>query len=177
MRQGELAGLQWSCIDWQNRILTVRYSKCPRTGELRSPKSNKERHIPIDIDVYEILLRRKQSTGYVFLDKGEKPFATHNLIRKLRAVRYEAGLRPLGWHLLRHTFASHLAMRGVPLHVVQKLLGHSTIGMTMRYSHVAPSTLRAAIDILNPRTGVHADFGQPVGNLWSDTIQRETKNA
>lgn len=177
MRQGELAGLQWSSIDWENRILTVRHSKCPRTGELRSPKSNRERHIPLDIDVFEMLLRRRRDTGYVFLDQGEKSLATHNLIRKLRAVRYEAGLRPFGWHTLRHTFASHLAMRGVPLHIVQKLLGHSTIGMTMRYSHVAPSTLRAAIDILNPKSAVHTDFGQPVGNLWVNTIERETKNA
>lgn len=176
LRQGELAGLQWSCIDWENRSITVRYSRCPRTGELRSPKSNRERHIPIDIDVYEMLLKRKRDTGYVFLDKDGKPLATHNLIRKIRAVRNEAGLRPFGWHTLRHTFASHLAMLGVPLNTVQKLLGHSTIGMTMRYSHVAPSTLRAAIDMLNPKTRVQSDFGQPVGNQWVETIQRETKN-
>lgn len=177
LRQGELAGLQWSCIDWQNRILTVRYTRCPRTGKLNSPKSNRERHIPIDVDVYDMLWKRKRDTGYVFLDQRDKPYGAERLIRQLREVRYRAGLRPLGWHLLRHTFASHLAMRGVPLHIVQKLLGHSTIGMTMRYSHVAPSTLRAAIDILNPKSAVHTDFGQPVGNLWADAVQRETENA
>ena len=177
LRQGELAGLQWSCIDWQNRILTVRYSRCPRTGELRSPKSNKQRHIPLDTDVYEMLLKRKRDTGYVFVERDGKPFATHNLIRKIRAVQIEAGLRNFGWHTLRHTFASHLAMLGVPLNTVQELLGHSTIGMTMRYSHVAPSTLRAAIDMLNPKTRIQTDFGQQVGNLWSQTIRDGTKNA
>jgi len=49
-----------------------------------------------------------------------------------RACR-RAGLRKIGWHCLRHTFASHLVMRGVPLKAVQELMGHATIEMTMRY--------------------------------------------
>jgi len=176
MRHGELAGLQWSSIDWENRNITVRHSRCARTGKLESPKSNRERHIPMDIDLYETLFKRRQSTGYVFWDDG-RPFAPHRLLRELREVRYKAGLRPLGWHTLRHTFASHLAMKGAPLHVVQKLLGHSTIATTMRYAHVAPSALRTAIDMLNPKQALNADFGQPVGNQWIATIQQETINA
>ena len=176
MRQGELAGLQWSCIDWQNQLLTVRYSRCPRTGKLMSPKSNRVRHIPIDPDVYQMLFNRKRDTGYVFLDKGEMPFATHNLIRKIRDVRYAAGLRPLGWHMLRHTFASHLAMKGAPILNVQALLGHSTITMTMRYAHVAPSALRESINLLSPKNAINANFGQPAGNQWTETIQQEAKN-
>lgn len=132
-----------------------------------SPKSNRERHIPMDTDVYETLFKRKQSTGFVFLDKGEVHFAAHRMLRELREVRYKARLRPLGWHTLRHTFASHLAMNGAPLHVVQALLGHSTISTTMRYAHVAPSMLRSAIDLLNPKTVVSGGFGQLVGNQTS----------
>lgn len=176
MRHGELAGLQWSSIDWQNRNITVRHSRCARTGRLESPKSNRERHIPMDTDLYETLFKRRQDTGYVFLD-DKKPFAAHRLLRELREVRYEAGLRPFTWHTLRHTFASHLAMRGAALHTVQKLLGHSTVATTMRYAHVAPSMLRSAIDLLNPKTLVDADLRQPDGNRWVETIQQETKNA
>lgn len=173
MRHGELAGLQWSSIDWQNRRINVRHTRCPRTGELRSPKSNRERHIPMDVDVYEMLFKRKQSTGYVFLDTDGIPFPAHRLLRQLREVRYRAGLRPLRWHTLRHTFASHLAMNGVPLNIVQALLGHSTITMTMRYAHVAPSALQSAIELLNPRTAISSDFGQPVGNRWQEAQQKE----
>lgn len=177
MRQGELAGLQWSSIDWENRNIMVCHSRCPRTGRLESPKSNRERHIPMDADVYEVLYKRRQTTGYVFLDKGQKPFAAHRLIRELREVRYKAGLRPLGWHTLRHTFASHLAMKGAPLHIVQTLLGHSTITMTMRYAHVAPSMLRSAIAMLNPRSLIEGGFGQPVVNQRQTTQLVKPKRA
>ena len=169
MRQGELRGLQWSSVNWESRMLTVRHSLNDRLEQLKSPKSNRERHIPLDLDVYEMLCKRKKNTGYVFIDSGDKPFDSQRLIRRLRDVRGKAGLRKFGWHTLRHTFASQLAIKGVPLHVVQALLGHSTIMMTMRYAHVAPSALRSAIDMLNPKTRVIPDFGQPVGNRWQST--------
>ena len=60
-----------------------------------------------------------------------------------------AGLRPIGWHCRRHTFASHLAMRGATLKVIQDLLGHSTIVMTMRYAHLAPEVGRDAVRLLD----------------------------
>ena len=173
MRHGELTGLQWSSIDWQNRNITVRHSRCDRTGVLQSPKSNRERHIPMDVDVYEALFNRRPGTGYVFLDRGDKPFTSARLLRELRDVRYKAGLRPLGWHTLRHTFASHLAMRGVPLHIVQVLLGHSSISTTMRYAHVAPTALKTAIEVLNPKTEFSAEFGQPGVNRWREAQQND----
>jgi integrase len=179
MRQGELKGLQWSSIDWQSRSITVRHSRCDYTRKLDSPKSNRERHIPMDIDVYGMLFKRKRDTGYVFLNEYEhnQPFNAKYLERRLDETCKRAGLRHIGWHTLRHTFASHLAMKGVPLNAVQALLGHSVITTTMRYAHLAPSTLRAAIDMLNPKTALGANFGQPVGNQWIETIQQDSKNA
>ena len=60
-----------------------------------------------------------------------------------------AGLREIGWHMLRHTFASHLAMRGVPLKAIQELLGHASIVTTMRYAHLAPHVARDAVRLLD----------------------------
>jgi site-specific recombinase XerD len=127
----------------------------------------------MDIDVYEMLLRRREDTGYVFLDADDQPFNGNRLATGLSRVRRRAGLRKVGWHTLRHTFASHLVMRGVPLTAVQLLMGHSTITTTMRYAHLAPSTLRAAIDMLNPKTAVDADFGQPMGKQWLEVQKKE----
>ncbi|MGY3388323.1 integrase [Bradyrhizobium sp. USDA 3311] len=176
MRQGELKGLQWSSIDWHNRSLAVRHSYCDVRKALDTPKSNRERHVPLDVDLFELLHSRKQSTGFVFMD-GNKPFNSQRINLRLAKVCKAAGMRIVTWHLLRHTFASHLAMRGTPLHVVQALLGHSSITTTMRYAHVAPSILRTAIEMLNPRTATNADLGQPVGNHWMLAERRARKDA
>jgi integrase len=53
-------------------------------------------------------------------------------------------------HLLRHTFCSHLAMRGAPARAIQELAGHRDIGTTQRYMHLSPATLDAAIRLLDP---------------------------
>jgi integrase len=55
----------------------------------------------------------------------------------------------IGWHDPRHTYGSHLAMRGVPLKVIQELMGHATIDMTMRYAHLSPDTRREAVGVLD----------------------------
>jgi len=79
--------------------------------------------------------------GSMLTDSEQKNAVTHACRR--------AGLRPVGWHMLRHTFASHLAMRGATLKVIQDLLGHSTITMTMRYAHLAPEVARDAVRLLD----------------------------
>ena len=67
----------------------------------------------------------------------------------LKRACKRAGLRPIHWHVLRHTFASHLAMRGVPLKAIQELLGHATMEMTMRYAHLAPAMKQQAVAVLD----------------------------
>jgi integrase len=172
MRQGELKGLQWSSIDWENRVVIVKNSYCDREKNIGPPKNNRIRSIPLDADLYEILYRKRKSTGYVFTNAKGRPLNHSWLSYHLCNLCTRAGLRRISWHTLRHTFASHLAMKGVPLNTVQALLGHSTIVMTMRYAHVAPSTMRAAIELLNPRRFMTDEFGQPAVNQWGADQQR-----
>jgi len=96
----------------------------------------------------------------------------------LRACK-RAGLRPISWHVLRHTFASHLVMRGVPLKTVQELMGHATIEMTMRYAHLSPDVRRNAVQAAGPwqhhgnASGVRIQgAGVAVENWWR---RRESK--
>jgi integrase len=166
MRQGEIKGLQWESIDWNNRSIAVRHSKCDYTESLGPTKTNRERHIPMDDDLYSVLANRQQPSGYVFLYADGTPFNNNRINRQLAVVCKAAGMRKVGWHALRHTFASHLVMNGAPLPAVQALLGHSTIMMTMRYTHLSQSALRSAIDLLKPVPS--ALVGQPAVNQQSE---------
>jgi len=69
-------------------------------------------------------------------------------VRLWRAAE-AAGLGRIGWHVLRHSFASHLVMRGAVIKQVQELLGHADIKMTMRYAHLSPEARREAVALLD----------------------------
>ena len=60
-----------------------------------------------------------------------------------------AGLRQITWHVLRHTFASHLVMRGATMSAVRKRPGHASIVMTMRYAHLGPQVVRETVRLLD----------------------------
>lgn len=65
-----------------------------------------------------------------------------------RAAR-DAGLEDVGWHTLRHTYASWLVMRAVPLRVVQQYLGHASIVQTETYAHLTPEFGASAVAVLD----------------------------
>ena len=93
-------------------------------------------------------------------------WAYHNykaVYAALNRISKRAGIRHIGWHVLRHTFASQLAGAGVPIIAVKDLLGHSDINMTMRYSHMSPSVLRSAVAVLGqPGRGYWQPYGNPL---------------
>lgn len=64
----------------------------------------------------------------------------------------------IGWHDLRHTYSSHLAMSGVPLRVTQELMGHATIEVTMCYAHPGPDATRDAVNLLDRPTALACDI-------------------
>lgn len=163
LRLGELKGLQWTDISFEHGHLTVRRSVVgSRVG---APKNNKERQVPLTASVRAALLDLERRGQYVFARRSEGPINHKAPERVLGKICARSDLREIGWHTLRHTFASHLAMRGVPLRAIQELLGHSHVTTTMRYAHLAPSVLREAVAVLDtvpqPTIGT---FGQPVVN-------------
>jgi integrase len=152
MRRGELMGLDWSDVDLERGIVTVRRSLV--CGQLSTPKNNRTRYIPLTHDAWEMLATRSKSQGLVFERPDGRPLDKSVAGPAIERMCKRVGLRLIGWHTLRHTFASQLAVRGVPLPVIKDLLGHSSITMTMRYAHIAPSSLRDAIAVLEPSAPV-----------------------
>ena len=73
----------------------------------------------------------------------------------LARICRKAGLRRVGWHVLRHTYASHLVIRGATLMEVKELLGHASLDMTMRYAHLSPNARRAAVALLDGASEGH----------------------
>jgi hypothetical protein len=90
---------------------------------------------------------------FVFCQEDGQPLTEGKMKQPLRRALNRAGISReegrIGWHDLRHTYASHLAMWGVPLKVIQELMGHVTIEMTERYAHLSPDTLREAVGVLD----------------------------
>jgi len=92
----------------------------------------------------------------VFCDRNGLRWSRGEADTRLRRAYRKAGLRKIGWHTLRHTFCSHLAMKGAPVRTIQELAGHATITTTMGYMHLTPSAARAAVDLLERPIGVAA---------------------
>lgn len=135
MRQAELFSLEWPDIDFTRSVITI------RNKEGFTTKSKKFRIIPLHKRLKAILKPLKKETG--------RCFDTANQRRVFGRISNKAGLSGIGWHTLRHTFASQAVMAGVPLVTVSKWLGHASITTTMIYSHLSKDHLRDEIKKLS----------------------------
>ena len=98
------------------------------------------------ITALEAFKKRGDGTGKVIRNlKGEELAGSRNWFEP--ALK-KAKIHRFSWHCLRHTFASRLVMAGVDIRTVQELMGHKSISMTVRYSHLAPKHTLAAVELL-----------------------------
>jgi integrase len=146
LRAGELAGLRWEDVRFDNRLIIVQRSFDGPT------KSGKIRHVPIMDSLLSMLREwRMMSPGeWVFPnEKGNMHQPSDRVFQEIfHRVLDRAGFpkttksgktkRYIVFHSLRHTFASHWVMKGGDLYKLQRIMGHQSILMTQRYSHLAP---------------------------------------
>ncbi|MDD5309007.1 MAG: site-specific integrase [Deltaproteobacteria bacterium] len=144
MRFGEASELRWRDVDLVAGKILVRRNHV--RGHVGTPKSGKSREIPLSPQTVEVLKKTRHLKGdLVFCYENGSRLDYHRMNEVLWRLCRRAGLREINWHTCRHTFASHLVMRGESLKAAQELLGHSTIEMTMRYAHLAPVVMRDAV--------------------------------
>jgi integrase len=147
MRAGEIRALEWKSIDFRRRVLTVEQSEWK--GHVTLPKHDKIRHVPMTARLTQALRDYRHLRGpRVFYLDDEGPLVQKTLRRWLEKVCVQAGIEVHSPHSLRHTFCSHLAMRGAPTRAIQELAGHSDLKTTQRYMHLTPAALESAIGLL-----------------------------
>lgn len=162
LRRGEVLGLQWSDIDWRNKIIHVRHNM---TDEgLTTPKSGEARTVPLSDAMAKVLKEQRQrqqrfmeklwdqyhrSEFVITYDDGSliKPRA---LSKNFAAVLKKAGLKPVRFHDLRHTAASLMIHEGVELKTISEILGHSSITITADiYGHIIEEKKKEAAQKLD----------------------------
>lgn len=145
MRLGELLRLDWKDMDFSRGQIMVENKAGNPT------KSKKFRIIPLSPVLKKILFQPtpmhegQQKEGICFRDMRSK---SHHFPKPFYEILERANLKDVGWHTLRHTFASHLVMQGVDLVTIKDLLGHSSIQTTMIYSHLTSEHTMQAIQKL-----------------------------
>lgn len=144
----------------RSEILRLRWDEV--AGDRLRLKDSKtgRRDIQICAEARHILHQQARYGGlYVFPSTLVRDAPVTTIDSFWYAVRKRAGLDDVRLHDLRHTFASHAVMSGVPLPVVARLLGHARIAMTMRYAHVGDDAAEAAAEIVGAKIAALLDGG------------------
>ncbi len=132
-RKSEIRTLRWRDVDGQ--VLNLRDAK---TGP---------RQVILSAPARAIVQRQPRSeSAYVFPSPSNPDRPLSRNLSLWLSVRKEAGIEDVRLHDLRHTFASHAVLQGVPLPVVSRLLGHRHPSMTLRYAHVGDRETEAAAE-------------------------------
>ncbi len=149
LRAGEIFNLKWFDIDFQNNRLI-----------LRDTKGGRDRFPLMTNEVKNILNSKTigNSDDLVFPDrKGNKRKAiSKSFLHTVNDLGFNKGISDnkskVVFHTLRHTFASWLVQKGVSIYEVSKMLGHSTISMSERYAHLAPSNYENSVKVIETIT-------------------------
>jgi integrase len=135
LRKSEATGLKWEDLYLDDGFFTV---LCPKEKRPKSiPLTPKAR------DIIDSIISPR--TGYVFLDESGRKITSSHIEYYFSVSVRRSGLQDLHLHDLRHTFATRLVNRGCPLDRVQRLLGHSSPSMTLRYAHHSIEALKSEL--------------------------------
>jgi len=149
MRQGELFALRWRDVDWTARRIRVRRNFV--RGEFGTPKSKRSaRSVPLasrvaaELELLSQHSRWKGDDDLVFAHpETGKPIDRSKLLKRFKAALRAGEAREVRFHDLRHTFGTRMAAQGVPMRVLQEMMGHRDFKTTLIYADYAPSEREA----------------------------------
>ncbi|MFC1890284.1 tyrosine-type recombinase/integrase [Thermodesulfobacteriota bacterium] len=163
MRRSEQFGLRWENVNFHSKTITI---------PMAMAKGGEMRHIPMNDRVADILrnLPSRMKSQWVFMGSNEdKPMDARNFYQRVfMSALKKAKIEDFRWHDLRHTFASRLVMAGVDIRTVQELMGHKTITITMKYSHLTPGHRMEAVQrLIQKPTDTTTDTREKQGSAVS----------
>jgi integrase len=142
LRKGDLFNLKWSDVNLERGFLNYREQK----------KREKLGFKYLNRDMIGLLMEiPKGESDFIFLGLDGKPLK--DIKRSFHTALKKTGIKDFRWYDLRHTSASHLLMRGASMKAVQEHLGHTTIAMTQRYSHLSRDFQKEEVNRLNGLCG------------------------
>lgn len=152
LRCGEMMALEWTDVDLQRPQLCVQRSDWK--GQVTATKGGRVRYVPLTHRLAAALKKHRhlRARRVLHQDDRDRSPLTQKIVQDWVARAAGRAKVPAGVHILRHTFCSHLAMKGAPTRAIQELAGHQDLGTTQRYMHLSPSAMDQAIRLLDQVT-------------------------
>ncbi len=152
LRTGELANLEWR--DWKEKldIMTIRVVSQNKAERTPGNKTKREETIPLSKGSTAILRKRKMSGDSkksIFLNAEENRLDNENIYRNLKRILVNLEINDAHPHTFRHTFASHLVIKGVPIYTVKELMRHASVKETEVYAHLSKEATRSAVELIS----------------------------
>ena len=168
LRRSEMYGLDWQDVDLTRRFIRVRRGK---NGDARYVRLN-----AVALAALAKLREGTDETGPVI--RARSGAALQSPRHWFEEAVSAAAVENFHWHDLRHTFASRLAMASVGIRAIQEALGHKSIAMTVRYSHLSPDFLQDAVDklVAQPSETVAANRSDTRTDTQHDTALSRNTN-
>jgi integrase len=158
LRRGEIFGLRWSEVDWSRNFIHV-----------INTKTGKSRIIPLNDATRDVLRQQQKKSQSEFVFVSPRTGARlRNLRNGFGKACEDAKVFNFHFHDLRHTFASRLADAGVDAFTIAELMGHSTLEMTKRYTHMTDERKQRAVAALTKQRKA----GKVV-TIWSQKKKRQ----
>ena len=154
-RQQEIMGLRWPQIDFTRRVAVISETKNGETRllSLSGPalellrERSKVRRLDTDL-VFPATKRSRRKHNHQPAPQEPRPI---NLRAPWEKALSDAGIEDFRWHDLRHTAASYLAMSGASLAEIAEVLGHKTLAMVKRYSHLSEAHTASVVERMNAK--------------------------
>jgi integrase len=155
LRAGELRALHWHEIDFDAKLVRVNHS-WDRVAGLIEPKSRSgKRRVPLSATLRTILLEHRLRQGHgghglAFGKTPTQPFSIWSVAHEAKTAWHNAGLRPIGLHECRHTYAAYMIAAGINPKALSTYMGHASITITLdRYGHLLPGNEHQAATMLD----------------------------